>query len=71
MSNTMREPDQLEAALNEVVRLLFFVVENPDMVWSEQLGSLLRRSATERTRQRGCSAAEMLDELARQAEGND
>jgi len=71
MNSTSRDPDQLEAALDEVVRLLFFVVENPGMVRPEHLGSLLRMAATERARQGDYGAGQMLDELANQAENND
>jgi len=71
MADTMREPDQLEATLNEVVRLLFFVVENPGMMRPEHLGSLLRMAATERNRQSDFGAAQMLHTLASQAEDGD
>lgn len=71
MTSTLRDPDQLEAALNEIVRLLFFVVDNPGLVPPEHLGSLLRMAATERDRQGDYGAAEMLDALASQAEDNE
>lgn len=47
---TIREPNQLEAALDEIVRLLFFVMENPGMIRPEHLGAVLRMASAERDR---------------------
>lgn len=71
MTSTLRDPDQLEAALNEVFRLLCFAAENPGAVTLDHLGALLRMAATERDRQGDYGAAEMLDALASQAEDNE
>ena len=71
MTSTLRDPDQLEAALDHVFRLLILAVESPGAIRMEELGLWLRAAATERDRQGDYGAAEMLDALASQAEDND
>lgn len=67
---TIRDPDQLEAALDHVFRLLILAVESPGSITIDEVGGWLRMAAAERERQGDYGAAEMLDALAGQAEDN-
>ena len=71
MTSTIRDPDQLEAALSQVFHLLCLSAENPGSITLENLGGLLRDASVERFRHGDYGAAEMLDALAVQAEDND
>lgn len=68
MNDTMRDPDQLEAALDQVFRLLRMSVETPGSIPQAELGDWLRMAADERDRQGDFGAARMLDALAAQAD---
>lgn len=71
MTDTTRDPEQLEAALDHLFRLLCFAVENPGAIAPAEMGNWLRMAADERDRQGDYGAARMLDALAAQADDND
>jgi hypothetical protein len=71
MADTRRDPDQLEAALDEVFQLLCFSVENPGTITVEELGSWLRAAAAERERQGDFGATQILDEMAMATEDSE
>ena len=71
MTDTTRDPEQLEAALDHLFRLLCFTVEHPGAIELAELGNWLRMTAAERNRQGDYGAARMLDALAAQADDND
>lgn len=71
VTSTIRDPDQLEAALDHLFRLLRFSVENPGVIAVHELGDWLRMAADEREKQGDFGAAAMLDSLAAQADDSD
>ncbi|SDL36562.1 hypothetical protein [Paracoccus chinensis] len=71
MTSTIRDPDQLEAALDEVFAVLCVAAENPGKISVSELGQWLRKTAAEREQKGDVVAAQMLDALAVQAEDNE
>lgn len=68
MTSTLRDPDQLEAALEEVFQLLCFATEYPGAIKRNELGDTLRKTATELETQGMEGAALMIERLAAQSE---
>lgn len=71
MTSTLRDPDQLEAALGEMFALLCVAVENPGKISVSELGQWLREIAAAREQKGYRGAAQMLYALASQAESKD
>lgn len=68
MTSTLRDPDQLEVALDQVFQLVCQAAENPASITRNEVGNTLRNVANRLEGLGDEGAALMLERLAAQSE---